>query len=225
MSQCEFHHLGTLGYAESLAQQEDLAAQRKRGEAPDTLLLLEHEHVITLGRSAKRSNVIADDDERDEWGCQLFETGRGGDVTYHGPGQLVGYPIINLAPDRCDVRRYLRDLEEVIIRTAADFSITGERIPGRTGVWVSDEKVAAIGVRISRWVTMHGFALNVTTNLDYFSLIVPCGISDCRVTSLEKLTGRRLTLREVADRVVHHFGRVFNREMVAREPISLSTVR
>lgn len=194
--------------------QEDLVALRKKDQAQDTLLLLEHPHVITLGRAAKRSNVVVDDNQRQGCGVDLFETGRGGDVTYHGPGQLVGYPIISLAPDRCDVRRYVRDLEEVLIRTAADFGIVAGVIPGLTGVWVGDEKLAAIGVRISRWVTMHGFALNVSTDLDYFSLIVPCGITDRGVTSLSKILGEKIATEEVADRVVRHFGDVFGRQMV-----------
>ncbi len=216
MSICEAHYLGCVNYAEALAQQEHLVARRKRDEIPDTLLLLEHPHVITLGRAAKRSNVIVDDSQREGCGVSLFETGRGGDVTYHGPGQLVGYPIMNLAPDRCDVRRYMRDLEEVLIRTAADFGVIGEVIPGLTGVWVGREKLAAIGVRISRWVTMHGFALNVSTDLDYFGLIVPCGISDRGVTSLKKLLGDHLATEDVASKLARHFGDVFAREMAPK---------
>lgn len=220
---CEAYYLGCVEYAEALAQQEELVARRKRDEAHDTLLLLEHPHVITLGRAAKHSNILADEAEREDRGVELFETGRGGDVTYHGPGQLVGYPIISLAPDRCDVRRYVRDLEEVLIRTAADFGIQAQTVPGLTGVWVGGEKLAAIGVRISRWVTMHGFAMNVSTNLDYFGLIVPCGISDRGVTSFTRLLGREVGTEEVARKLVDHFGRVFEREMIAgTSPISLS---
>ena len=217
MKVCEHRYLGLTAYAEALAVQQALAEGRKRGEATDTLLLLQHPHVITLGRAANRANVLADTATRAARSVELFETGRGGDVTYHGPGQLVGYPIINLAPDRCDVRRYVRDLEEVLIRTASEFGVQAARIAGLSGVWVGNEKLAAIGVRISRWVTMHGFAFNVTTDLDYFGLIVPCGITDHGVTSLQKLLGQPVEMETVAARVVRHFGEVFNREMVSRQ--------
>jgi lipoyl(octanoyl) transferase len=206
-------------YADALAHQTALheACKGARSDAhsasPEALLLLEHPHVITLGRAAARAHVLVDARERASRGIELFETGRGGDVTYHGPGQLVGYPILDLAPDRCDVRRYVRDLEEVLIRAALDYGVEASRIPGLTGVWVGDEKLAAIGVRISRWVTMHGFAFNVSTDLDYFRLIVPCGIEGRGVTSLAHLLGRTLATREVAARVAARFGEVFGREM------------
>ena len=215
MRTCQYSFLGRVPYGEAHALQEQTVAARKAGEIEDRLLLVEHPHVITLGRAAKRANILADEDERGRRGVELHETGRGGDVTYHGPGQLVGYPIINLAPDRCDVRRYVRDLEEVLIRTAGDYEVEAGRIPGLTGVWVGDEKLAAIGVRISRWVTMHGFAFNATTDLEYFGLIIPCGITDHGVTSLEKLLGRGIDLAELAARAAHHFGEVFERLMIA----------
>ena len=211
MRYCDAQYLGRLPYQTAHDLQERLVSDRKAGDAPDTLLLLEHPHVITLGRSANRANILASASDVD-----IFETGRGGDVTYHGPGQLVGYPIINLAPDRCDIRRYVRDLEEVLIRVAGDYGISAERIPGLTGVWAGSEKLAAIGVRISRWVTMHGFALNVSTDLGFFDLIVPCGISDHGVTSLEKLLGRKVAMEEVADATATHFGVVFEREIDLR---------
>ena len=213
---CEYEYLGLTSYGPALELQQGLHESRKRSEVEDTFLLLEHPHVITLGRAADRSNILADEKTREIKRVELFETGRGGDVTYHGPGQLVGYPIISLAPDRCDVRRYVRDLEEVLIRVAGDYGISSGRIAGLTGVWVGDEKLAAIGVRISRWVTMHGFALNVNTDLDYFGLIIPCGIQDHGVTSLERLLGKKLELKEVADCAVKHFGEVFDRQMVSR---------
>jgi len=213
MRVCETQFLGNIPYGEAHRLQERLVELRKRDEIPDRLLLLEHPHVITLGRAAETENVLADARIREELGVELFETGRGGDVTYHGPGQLVGYPIIHLAPDRCDVRRYVRDLEEVMIRVTAEYGIEAGRIDGLTGIWVGDEKLGAIGVRISRWVTMHGFAFNVNTDLDYFQLIVPCGIRDHGVTSLERLLGRRIDLLDVANRIRNQFGQVFDRVM------------
>jgi lipoyl(octanoyl) transferase len=213
MKDCEFRYLGLTPYAEALALQQELVEMRKRDQISDRLLLLEHPHVITLGRAANRANVLLDDSSRVQSGVELFETGRGGDVTYHGPGQLVGYPIVNLSPDRMDVRRYVRDLEEVIIRIASDFGVEAGCIEGLTGVWVGKEKLAAIGVRISRWVTMHGFALNVTTDLSYFRLIVPCGIANCGVTSLQQLLNRKVEMGEVVLSAIRHFGEVFNRQM------------
>jgi lipoyl(octanoyl) transferase len=217
MRSCEVRYLGRMSYAEALALQQSLHEARKRDEAPDTLLLVEHPPVITLGRGANKANVLADEATRQCFGVELFETGRGGDVTYHGPGQLVGYPIINLAPDRQDVRRYVQDLQEVLVRTAREFGVAAEPRGGEfVGVWVGDQKLAAIGIRISRWVTLHGFAFNVTTDLSYFQLIVPCGIkSDAGhgVTSLQQLTGKQFALPEVAASVTAHFGEVFNRSM------------
>ena len=214
MRVCEARNLGLLPYADALALQQALHDARKRDEAPDTLMLLEHLPVITLGRAANRANVLADEAARQRRGVELFETGRGGDVTFHGPGQLVGYPILNLAPDRQDVRRYVQDLQEVLIRTARDFGVESEPRGGEfVGVWVGGQKLAAIGIRISRWVTMHGFAFNVTTDLSYFELIVPCGIRGHGVTSLQQLTGKQFALTEVAERVTQHFGEVFNRSI------------
>jgi lipoyl(octanoyl) transferase len=189
--------------------QEQAVERLRSGEAPEQLLLLEHPHVFTLGRGADSSNILADPAQLQSSSVEVHETGRGGDVTYHGPGQLVGYPIINLKPDRCDVHRYVRDIEEVLIRTIAEFGVTGTRISGLTGVWVGNEKIAAIGVRIARWITSHGFALNVTTDLEYFNLIVPCGIAGRGVTSLSRLLGRPVDRAEVEDRIASHFSRVF----------------
>jgi lipoyl(octanoyl) transferase len=180
------HQLGRIEYAAGLALQERLVAARGKQEIPDTLLLLEHDPVITLGRGAKQQNVLASRALLAAQGVALHETGRGGDVTYHGPGQLVGYPILDLNPDRKDVRRYVRNLEEVMIRIAAHYGLQAGRIAGLNGTWVEDRKLGAVGVRIARWITMHGFAINVTTNLSAFDLIVPCGIKDKRVTSLEQ---------------------------------------
>jgi lipoyl(octanoyl) transferase len=208
----DVRRLGVISYAEGLELQKQLVEQRKRDEIPDQLLLLEHPPVITLGVKSRndRSHVIASADALDAEGVKVFETGRGGDVTYHGPGQLVGYPIIDLKPDRCDVHRYVRDLEEVMVLTAAAFGVTAGRIPGLTGAWVGTDKLAAIGVRIARWVTSHGFAFNVNTPLHHFDFIVPCGITDKGVTSLEKLLGRAVPMVEVEQAVETAFRDVFS---------------
>jgi len=227
MKSCETRNLGLISYAEALDLQEELVERRKLDEIPDQFLLLEHPHVITLGRAANRANVLAGDAMRAQLGVELFETGRGGDVTYHGPGQLVGYPIIKLLPGRQDIRRYVRDLQEVLIRAARDFGVEAEPRGGEfVGVWVDSEKLAAIGIRISRWVTMHGFAFNVTTDLNYFQMIVPCGIQPKRpegpegghgVTSLQKLLGHPVEMSAVAQSVARHFGDVFDRQVLTCE--------
>src|SRR5215813_10847510 len=210
---CETGHLGLISYADALAMQEEFVARRKRDEIPDQLLLLEHPHVITLGRAASRANVLVDGAARARLGVELFETGRGGDVTYHGPGQLVGYPIVKLLPGHQDIRRYVRNIQEVLARAARDFGVEAEPRGGDfVGVWVGAEKLAAIGVRVSRWVTMHGFAFNVTTDLNYFQLIVPCGIRGHGVTSLQKLLGRPVEMGAVVESVTRHFGDVFDRQ-------------
>lgn len=203
--------LGRLPYGEGLALQERLVAERQRGEIPDHLLLLEHDPVFTLGRNARAENVLVPAEALRERGFEVFDTGRGGDVTYHGPGQVVGYPILDLSPDRRDVHRYVRDLEEVMLRTCADYGVEAERIAGLTGAWVGCEKIGAIGVRLSRWVTSHGFAFNVSTDLAAFDLIVPCGIRSKGVTSLERLLGRPVALEEVMDRLLVHFAAVYER--------------
>jgi lipoyl(octanoyl) transferase len=204
--------LGLRDYASALALQEKLREERLSGQRPDTLVLLEHTPVITLGRGAKTEHVLATRAELETRGIALHEIGRGGDVTYHGPGQLVGYPILDLKPDRCDVRRYVTDLEEVMVRLAAAYGLTARRIDGLRGVFVGDNKLGAVGVRISQWVTMHGFAINVTTDLDGFRLIVPCGIRDHGVTSLTRETGRPIAVDEVTDLAVRVFSDVFDRE-------------
>jgi len=216
----DVRRLGTVRYAEALEMQKALAEQRRRGRVTDVLLLLQHPHVLTLGARGDggRSNIVATPERLSELGVTVFETGRGGDVTYHGPGQLVGYPILDLAPDRCDVRKYVRDIEEVLIRTVADYGIKAGRITGLTGVWVGHDKIAAIGIRISGWITSHGFAFNVSTDLDYFKLIVPCGIGDRGVTSLEKLLGRRVSFEEVENLVARHFCDVFGCVSKAQGP-------
>jgi lipoyl(octanoyl) transferase len=208
--------LGRVAYGDALALQRTLVEERRAGRIRDRLLLLEHEHVITLGTSAHAEHVLLDADERRLLGIELFDTGRGGDVTYHGPGQLVGYPILDLKPDRCDLHRYVRDLEQVLIRALADLGIAAGRAAGLTGVWVERRKIAAIGVRVSSgWITSHGFALNVATDLAYFDAIVPCGIRDRAVTSITRETGSDHSLEAVGQTVARHFAHVFERTIPA----------
>ena len=210
--------LGRVSYARGLEIQESLVAERQAGRALDHLLLLEHDPVFTLGRNARQENVLFPAEALRERGFDVFETGRGGDVTYHGPGQVVGYPIIDLSPDRRDVHRYVRDLEEVMIRTCADYGVEAGRVEGLTGAWVGRDKIGAIGVRIARWVTSHGFAFNVATDLSAFDLIVPCGIRGRGVTSLERLLGRPVPIDEVMDRLTRHFAAVFERTVTEAGP-------
>src|SRR5512134_753551 len=197
----EVRRLGVVPYGEAQEVQKRLVDERRAGRIPDQLLLLQHPPVITFGvrSGSARANVRATPEALVAAGVELVETGRGGDVTYHGPGQLVGYPILDLKPDRCDVHRYVRDIEEVMIRVAAAFGVTAGRIAGLTGIWVGDEKLGAIGVRIAKWITSHGFAFNVTTDLAHFDLIVPCGIADKGVTSLEKLVRRPVGMTAVEE--------------------------
>jgi lipoyl(octanoyl) transferase len=226
--------LGLVEYGAAWELQRRVAAARKAAAISDVLLLCEHPHVITLGRSGKISNLRAPDEVLRRMGVSFFETDRGGDITYHGPGQLVGYPILNLAEIRRDVAWYVRSLEEAMIRATAEFGVASKRVPGCTGVWVdtptgsvtrtemketeerkevkeakNEEKLAAIGVHLSRWVTSHGFAYNVSTDLRYFDLIVPCGIAGKRATSLEKLLGRHVGMNEAAPRIAAHLGEIF----------------
>lgn len=216
MKELEVRRIASIDYADGLALQRTLVEQRRAGRIADQLLLLEHPHVVTVGvrGDGGRSHILATPERLAAEHIEVHETGRGGDVTYHGPGQVVGYPILDLKPDRCDVHKYVRDIEEVLIRTAGDFGVTAGRIPGLTGVWAGDAKLAAIGVRISRWITSHGFAFNVTTNLDYFKLIVPCGISDHGVTSLADLLGRPIARAEVENRLIRRFCEIFERTLV-----------
>jgi lipoyl(octanoyl) transferase len=209
----EVRKLGRVAYDEALTLQSQLVVRRRAQEIPDQLLLLEHPHVITLGSSSQKEHVLLSPAEQEARGIQLYEVGRGGDVTYHGPGQLVGYPILSLAPDRKDLHRYLRDLEEVLIRTLLEFGISGSREEGLTGVWVPEGKVAALGIRVSSgWITSHGFALNVDTDLSFFSGIVPCGIQDRPVASMAGILHRGVTLEEVVQPLIRSFETVFSRK-------------
>jgi len=213
--------LGLIPYADAYTLQQRLVAARKANAIDDVLLLCEHPHVITLGRNADRANLLASEHVLRQKNVELHATNRGGDITYHGPGQLVGYPILNLDKIKRDVGWYVRTLEEAMIRASADFGVTAYRIPGKTGIWVqaapAEEKLAAIGVHISRWVTSHGFAYNVSTDLRYFDLIVPCGIADRKATSLEKLLQRPVSQGEVHPRLSHHLA-----ELISRTPQSIS---
>ena len=211
--------LGLVDYESSLTIQKETELAVKSGVQPDTLLLLEHPHTLTIGRRGDNSSILLDDEQLRTRNVTLFETNRGGKVTYHGLGQVVGYPIVNLSPDREDVHRYVRDLEEVLIRTMSDFGIDAFRIEGLTGVHTERGKVAAIGVHIARWVTTHGFALNVNTDLSYFDLIIACEGEP--VTSMEVLLGRETELSAVEDRIVVHFADVFAMNVAEQEPVSI----
>jgi len=224
--ECLLVDLGLIPYAEAWDLQRHVVAARKAGEVSDVLLLCQHPHVITLGRSGKREHLHASGHLLRQMGVSFYETDRGGDITYHGPGQLVGYPILNLGDIRKDVVWYVRQLEEAMIRASAEYGVIAGRRTGRTGIWVDaaagEEKLAAIGVHISRWVTSHGFAYNVSTDLRYFELIVPCGIPDKKPTSLERLLGREVAMDEAAQRISVHiadmFGLVLSR--VSREELA-----
>jgi lipoyl(octanoyl) transferase len=241
MTTCLTIDLGLIGYAEAYALQKRIVAARKADAIEDVLLLCEHPHVITQGRNGKREHLLAGENVLRQKGVEFHETSRGGDVTYHGPGQIVGYPILNLAAIRRDVVWYVRMLEEVMIRASADFGVAAIREPGKTGIWVVPnvadaacpdpvgdrrgrsadlpaEKLGAIGVHISRWVTSHGFAYNVSTDLRFFDLIVPCGIADRKATSLEKLLSRKVDSPEVIARLKAHFAAVFGMEIQAAAP-------
>jgi len=210
--------LGLIPYTEAHTLQQRLAAARKAGALEDALLLCEHPHVITLGRNAKRENLLVSEHVLRQKGVELLMTDRGGDITYHGPGQIVGYPIMNLGAIKRDVGWYVRMLEEAMIGASGDFGVTTMRVKGKTGIWVqagkgaeaTEEKLGAIGVHLSRWVTTHGFAYNVSTDLRYFDLIVPCGIADRKATSLEKLLSRNVALGEAKPRLTHHFAELFS---------------
>lgn len=222
---CWVLNLGLIPYGRYCDLQRQVVASRKTGAVPDVLLLCEHPHVITLGRNGKREHVRAGHRLLSQMNVEFHQTDRGGDITYHGPGQLVGYPILDLTDHRRDVRWYVEQLEEVMIRTSADLGIVAERVQGRHGIWVDtpsgEEKLAALGVHLSRWVTSHGFAYNVATDLRYFDLIVPCGIPDKRATSLERLLGRSVSTADILPILLKHFGEVFQRSLLMLSPEEL----
>jgi lipoyl(octanoyl) transferase len=219
MTNCLIIDLGLVPYAEAYALQKRIVAARKAGAIDDAFLLCEHPHVITQGRNGKREHLLASERLLEQKGVAYFETSRGGDITYHGPGQIVGYPLLNLAAIRRDVGWYVRMLEEVMMRATADFALVSYRVPGKTGIWVqagtTEEKLGAIGVHLSRWVTSHGFAYNVSTDLRYFDLIVPCGIADRKATSLDKALSRAVPLPDVQLSLTGHFGEIFKLQLVS----------
>jgi lipoyl(octanoyl) transferase len=225
MNPCSIVDLGLIPYAEAWELQKRLVAARKADAIEDVLLFCEHPHVITLGRSGNRANLLASENVLRQKGVEFFATTRGGDITYHGPGQIVGYPILNLAAIRRDVVWYVRTLEDAMIRVTTGLGIESHRLVGKTGLWVgetgAEEKLAAIGVHISRWVTSHGFAYNVATDLRYFEMIVPCGIADRKATSLEKLLGRRVLLEEIRPLLAKHVCEVFGLTIRTAEPAGL----
>jgi len=208
---------GLIPYGPACQWQQQIVEARKAGAIPDVLLLCEHSHVFTLGRNGKREHLLVSDDRLAQENVEHHATNRGGDITYHGPGQIVAYPILDLASHRRDVRWYVEQLEEVMIRTTADFGIAARRVEGQHGVWIDtprgEEKIGALGVHISRWVTSHGLAYNVSTELRFFDWIVPCGIRDKRATSLERAAGRPLACADVRERIIAHFGDVFERRL------------
>jgi len=216
MRVCELRNLHLVTYENGMRLQEALVQMIQAGELPDQLLLLEHPAAITLGRGGVAANLLASAETLRSAGVRFFETTRGGDITYHGPGQLVGYPLIHLGEGRRDIRKYVTNLEEVLIRTVAEYGIAADRIEGRRGIWVGNSKIAAIGVRIARWVTSHGFALNVSTNLDHFRLITPCGLHGTGVTSIERELGRAVALDDVREVVAAKFAEVFERVLQPR---------
>jgi lipoyl(octanoyl) transferase len=232
MNECWTVDLGRIGYDRAWELQKRIVAARKLALIPDLLLLCEHPHVITMGRNGRAEHLLAPETMLRSRGVEFHATNRGGDITYHGPGQIVAYPILNLAEIRRDVGWYVRQLEEAMIRTTAEYGITAERREGRTGIWVNttgtngiatEEKLGAIGVHISRWITSHGLAYNVSTDLSYFDLIVPCGIAGKRATSLTRLLNREVETRDAAPKLVRHLGECFSRTMRALSPAELGS--
>src|SRR5262249_29771412 len=217
MRVCDLHNLHLVTYENGMRLQQKFVELRQAEQVEDQLLLLEHPPVITLGRGGDAGNLLAAPEMLQSQRVRFYETTRGGDITYHGPGQLVGYPILHLGEGRRDVRKYVTALEEVLIRTVAEYGITASRADGRRGIWVGDDKIAAIGVRIARWVTSHGFALNVNTNLEHFRLITPCGIHGSGVTSIARMTGRAVPLDDVREVIAAKFAEVFERELHPRD--------
>ena len=210
---CSVVDLGLLDYLKAWDLQKKIFQDRRDGKTGDILLLLQHPHTYTIGKSGKAEHLLVSREALADKGIFVYDIDRGGDITYHGPGQLVGYPIISLTENKLSISDYVRNLEEVIIITMAEYGVEAGRIKGLTGVWLGNSKIAAIGVKVSHWLTMHGFALNVNTDLEYFNYITPCGIKDKGVTSLSRIMGKQVESGEVAKKTVENFGKVFNMEM------------
>lgn len=223
---CRVVNQGLIAYGAAGALQQELVGARKSGAIPDVLLFCEHPHVITLGRNGNREHLLAGNRVLAQMNVEVQSSDRGGDITYHGPGQIVGYPILDLAKHRRDIRWYVEQLEEVMIRASGDFGVAAKRVEGQHGAWIDtptgEEKIGALGVHLSRWVTSHGFAYNVSTDLRYFDLMVPCGITGKRVTSLDRVLGRSVSIEDVRERLTSHFSTIFNRhlEPVTREHLA-----
>jgi len=214
----DYSDLGLVDYKIAWDLQKEIFNLRLNNEINDTLFLLEHPHTYTLGKVAEKENLLSSNEQLEELGISVYEIDRGGDITYHGPGQIVGYPIINLTDWKQDTHQYLRGLEEVIMLTCQDYGIKTERNPKYTGVWIGSRKIAAIGIKVSKWITMHGFAFNVNTDLNFFGGIIPCGIKDKEVTSLNKEIGNEISLSEVKEKLVSNFQKVFDyKKIIIRE--------
>ena len=214
--------LGLIDYKEAWDLQKSIHQLRAENKIDDVLFLLEHPHTYTLGKIADKNNLVGDDKYLSDNKISVYDIDRGGDITYHGPGQIVGYPIISLTNWKQDTHKYLRALEEVIISTCADYGLRGNRVDKYTGVWLDERKICAIGIKVSRWITMHGFAFNINTDLKLFNGIIPCGISDKEVTSLKKELGKEISLNDVKEKIIHHFGEIFNydkKEFKSRQEI------
>jgi lipoyl(octanoyl) transferase len=220
--------LGLIAYGPACELQRQLVQARKARAIPDVLFLCEHPHVITLGRNGTRDHLHAGDALLEQMNVEFHTSDRGGDITYHGPGQIVGYPILDLTEHRRDIGWYVQQLEEVMLQASADFGIAAKRVEGQHGVWINtpdgDEKLGALGVHLSRWVTSHGFAYNVSTDLRYFDLIVPCGIAGKRVTSLERALGRAVSMNEARERLITRFASVFARDVRQMEREELANI-
>ena len=212
-------NLGFNEYSKTLGLQRKLMKLRQKGSIEDLLILVEHNHVYTLGRSGKESNLLLDKESLRKKGIEFWEIERGGDITYHGPGQIVGYPIFDLTNIKKDVHHFLRNIEEVLIRVLKEYGIDGKRIKGKTGVWVRGEKIASIGVKISRWITWHGFAMNVNTDLSYFDDIILCGLKDAKPTSMERLLGKELDMEEVEKKIVNYSVVIFDYSNIKKQKL------
>lgn len=214
MGEVRVFRLGTIHYREALELQMSLLERRLKGEIEDVLLLLEHPPTFTIGRGGKSAHLLVNREELAKRGIHFEAVSRGGDITYHGPGQLVGYPIVDLGSINRDIYSFLRNLEETIILALGNFGLRARRIKGLTGVWVDNKKIASIGIGIKRWITYHGFALNVNTDLSYFNMIVPCGMQDVEITSIKELLGKDISMKEVEDSIVDAFAKVFNKRVL-----------